>query len=148
MADSKVSSKYRQMEHIKHIKELPDTYVGSSILEEKELYVYDNGKIQKKNINWVPALYKIFDEIIVNAVDNHTRTRREKEKFPKKMIRVMSKLEVEIDKEDYLHDFSSGTLVVLDRLDEDKIKFTTQKGIFNLISNIYLYKYRKMKSLR
>lgn len=43
--------------------------------------------------------------------------------------------EVEIDKEDYLHDFSSGTLVVLDRLDEDKIKFTTQKGIFNLISN-------------
>ena len=35
--------------------------------------------------------------------------------------------EVEIDKEDYLHDFSSGTLVVLDRLDEDKIKFTTQK---------------------
>ena len=35
----------------------------------------------KKNINWVPALYKIFDEIIVNAVDNHTRTRREKEKI-------------------------------------------------------------------
>ena len=53
----------------------------------------------RKNINWVPALYKIFDEIIVNAVDNHTRTRREKEKFPKKMIRVMSKLEVEINKE-------------------------------------------------
>ena len=48
MSDPKISSKYRQMEHIKHIKELPDTYVGSSILEEKELYVYDNGKIQKK----------------------------------------------------------------------------------------------------
>ena len=32
---------------------------------------------------------------MVNAVDNHTRTRREKEKFPKKMIRVMNKLEVE-----------------------------------------------------
>ena len=31
------------MEHIKHIKELPDTYVGSSILEEKELFVYENG---------------------------------------------------------------------------------------------------------
>ena len=36
MSDPKVSSKYRQMEHIKHIKELPDTYVGSSISEEKE----------------------------------------------------------------------------------------------------------------
>ena len=35
------------MEHIKHIKELPDTYIGSSILEE-ELYVYDNEKFRKK----------------------------------------------------------------------------------------------------
>ena len=34
-----------------------------------------------------------------------------------------------------MHNFENGTLVVLDRLDEDKIKFTTQKGIFNLISN-------------
>ena len=91
------NSKYRQMEHIKHIKELPDTYVGSSILEEKELYVYENNKIQKKTISWIPALYKIFDEIIVNAVDNHTRTKRDKEKFSKKMIRVMPKLEVKIN---------------------------------------------------
>ena len=44
------NSKYRQMEHIKHIKELPDTYVGSSICEDKELYVYENDKIVKKSI--------------------------------------------------------------------------------------------------
>ena len=93
------NSKYRQMEHIKHIKELPDTYVGSSISEDKELYIYENNKIIKKIINWIPAIYKIFDEIIVNAIDNHTRTKREKEKFQKKMIRVMSKLEVNINKE-------------------------------------------------
>ena len=93
------NSKYRQMEHIKHIKELPDTYVGSSIPEDKELYIYEEDKIIKQSINWVPALYKIFDEIIVNAIDNHTRTKREKENNPKKMVRVMSKLEVVIDKE-------------------------------------------------
>ena len=126
MSDSKVSSKYRQMEHIKHIKELPDTYVGSSISEEKELYVYDNEKIQKKTINWVPALYKIFDEIIVNAVDNHTRTRREKEKFPKKMIRVMSKLEVNIDKENgIISVLNDGEGIEVKKIDTEK-----KKGIY------------------
>ena len=43
--------------------------------------------------------------------------------------------EVKLGKDDYLSKFNSGTLVVLDKLDKDKIKFTTQKGIFNLISN-------------
>ena len=43
------NSKYQQMEHIKHIKELPDTYVGSSIKEEKELYVYKMEKLKKYN---------------------------------------------------------------------------------------------------
>ncbi len=117
------NSKYRQMEHIKHIKELPDTYVGSSILEEKELYVYHNDKIIKKIINWIPALYKIFDEIIVNAVDNHTRTRREKEKFPKKMIRVMSKLEVNIDKESgVISVLNDGEGIEIKKIDTEKKK--------------------------
>ena len=114
------------MEHIKHIKELPDTYVGSSISEDKDLYVYENDKIIRKTINWVPALYKIFDEIIVNAVDNHTRTKREKEKFPKKMIRVMSKLEVKIDKE-------SGVISVLndgEGIEVKKIDTEKKKGIY------------------
>ena len=123
MTESTISTKYKQMEHIKHIKELPDTYVGSSISEEKELNVYDNGKIQKKNVNWVPALYKIFDEIIVNAIDNHTRTRREKEKFPKKMIRVMSKLEVNIDKETgIISVLNDGEGIEVKKIDTEKTK--------------------------
>ena len=42
------SSKYQQMEHLQHIKELPDTYVGSSIKEEKEMYILNNEKIKNK----------------------------------------------------------------------------------------------------
>ena len=120
------NSKYRQMEHIKHIKELPDTYVGSSISEDKELYIYEEDKIVKKSINWVPALYKIFDEIIVNAIDNHTRTKREKENNLKKMVRVMSKLEVCIDKE-------TGIISVLNNgegIEVKKIDTEKKKGIY------------------
>jgi len=120
------NSKYRQMEHIKHIKELPDTYVGSSVSEDKELFIYENNKILKKAINWVPALYKIFDEIIVNAIDNHTRTKREKENNLKKMVRVMSKLEVTIDKD-------TGVISVLndgEGIEIKKIDTEKKKGIY------------------
>jgi len=120
------NSKYRQMEHIKHIKELPDTYVGSSISEDKELYIYENNKIIKKIINWIPAIYKIFDEIIVNAIDNHTRTKREKEKFQKKMIRVMSKLEVNINKETgEISVLNDGEGIEVKQIDTEK-----KKGIY------------------
>ena len=120
-------TKYQQWEHIKHIRELPDTYVGSSINEEKELFILDeNKKIVKKNINYVPALYKIFDEIIVNAVDNHTRTTQEKEKFPKKMIRVMNNLEVDINKETgYISVLNNGEGIEIKKIDTDK-----KKGIY------------------
>ena len=116
-------SKYQQMEHLKHIRELPDTYVGSSISEEKEMFIYDNNKIIKKNVVWVPALYKIFDEIIVNAVDNHTRTKREKEKFPKKMVRVMSKIEVTIEKESgEISVLNDGEGIEIEQIDTEKHK--------------------------
>ena len=120
------NSKYRQMEHIKHIKELPDTYVGSSVCEDKELYIYENGKITKKSVSWVPAVYKIFDEIMVNAVDNHTRTKREKENNLKRMIRVMSKLMVNINKE-------TGVISVLndgEGIEVKKIDTEKKKGIY------------------
>ena len=119
-------SKYQQMEHIQHIKTLPDTYIGSSENEEKELFIYKNGKISKELINWVPGLYKIFDEIIVNAIDNHTRTKREKEKYPKKMVRVMSKLEVDINKETgEISVLNDGEGVEIHKIDTDK-----NKGIY------------------
>ena len=120
------NSKYRQMEHIKHIKELPDTYVGSSISEDKELFIYENNKILKKSINWVPALYKIFDEIIVNAIDNHTRTKREKENNLKKMVRVMSRLEVTIDKDTgIISVLNDGEGIEIKKIDTEK-----KKGIY------------------
>ena len=116
-------SKYQQMEHIKHIRELPDTYVGSSIMEEKELHVLDNKRIVKRLVNYVPALYKIFDEIIVNAIDNHTRTQQEKENYPKKIIKVMNKLEINIDKETgYISILNNGEGIEIKKIDTEKSK--------------------------
>lgn len=41
----------------------------------QNVWVYDaeSDKLISKNITYVPGLYKIFDEIVVNAADNKQR---------------------------------------------------------------------------
>lgn len=78
MADSTTKSleeKYQKKTPIEHILTRPDTYVGDIKIQEEVMDIFDDDlqRIVKKNIKYVPALYKIFDEIIVNAYD-HTKT--------------------------------------------------------------------------
>ncbi len=37
------------------------------------MWVHEDGKMVQRNITYVPGLYKIFDEILVNAADNKQR---------------------------------------------------------------------------
>lgn len=56
-----------------HILLRPDTYIGSVEHQEQPLWVHDGEKMVQKNVSFVPGLYKIFDEILVNAADNKVR---------------------------------------------------------------------------
>lgn len=51
------------------------TTVGSTDKMTQEMWVYDDvsDNIVKRMVTYVPGLYKIFDEIIVNAADNKQR---------------------------------------------------------------------------
>lgn len=66
---------YEKMTHHEHILELPDTYIGSIESDKEEMWVYDEltEMIKKKEIEYVPGLYKIYDEILVNARDHSIR---------------------------------------------------------------------------
>ena len=68
-----VSKKYQKKTHLEHIKERPDTYIGSVQPRTEDQWVIENGKMCFKEITFVPGLYKIFDEILVNAADNKRR---------------------------------------------------------------------------
>ena len=70
---------------------------------------------------------------IPELLDNENQNIPEIKKVKLNEIPILG--EVNLTKDDYLKNFESGTLVVLDMLDKEKVKFTTQKGIFNLISN-------------
>lgn len=64
---------YQKKSQLEHILLRPDTYIGSTEKQEQQLWVHDGGKMVYKTIKFVPGLYKIFDEILVNAADNKVR---------------------------------------------------------------------------
>jgi DNA topoisomerase-2 len=60
---------------LEHIIDIPDTYIGSIEKTDVDTWVYneEEDKIIFKNIKYIPGLYKIFDELLVNAIDQHVR---------------------------------------------------------------------------
>ena len=70
MANNKsVEDTYSKMSQREHIYKIPDTYMGSVKSQLMDMWVYDNGKIIKKNILFNPGFFKIIDEILMNARD-------------------------------------------------------------------------------
>jgi DNA gyrase/topoisomerase IV subunit B len=58
---------------LEHILLRPDTYIGSTEKQQQQLWVHDGDRMVLQSIGYVPGLYKIFDEILVNAADNKVR---------------------------------------------------------------------------
>ena len=60
---------------IEHIKDNPDTYIGSVELTSKEQWVLSEtcDKIEYRNMDYIPGLFKLFDEGIVNCRDHFAR---------------------------------------------------------------------------
>jgi DNA topoisomerase-2 len=58
-----------------HILDNPDTYIGSVENIDSDLWIMsdDNEKIIEKNISYIPGLFKLFDEGIVNCRDHVVR---------------------------------------------------------------------------
>ena len=72
-----IEEKYTKKDLYTHIVTLPDSYVGSLEKADAECWILENDKIINKEIKYVPGLYKIYDEIIVNAIDQFTRLDRD-----------------------------------------------------------------------
>ena len=73
---------YQQKTEKQHILENPDTYTGSIENVSGPMYIFKDGKIQLSDIDYNPALYKLFDEAIVNCADHIVRTKKRKETIP------------------------------------------------------------------
>ncbi|CAI0404684.1 unnamed protein product [Linum tenue] len=85
-----IEEMYQKKTQLEHILLRPDTYIGSIEKHTQTLWVYEDGRMVNRSVSYVPGLYKIFDEILVNAADN-------KQRDPK-----MNSLKVAIDVENNL----------------------------------------------
>ncbi|KAF1977580.1 type II DNA topoisomerase [Bimuria novae-zelandiae CBS 107.79] len=83
------SSKYQMLTHLEHIMKRPDTYIGSVERTSDKMWVYNSTTeaMEFRDVSYVPGLYKIFDEILVNAADN------------KQNDKNMSEIRVTLDRE-------------------------------------------------
>uniref|UniRef100_A0A7N8WP82 DNA topoisomerase 2 n=1 Tax=Mastacembelus armatus TaxID=205130 RepID=A0A7N8WP82_9TELE len=65
---------YQKKTQLEHILLRPDTYIGTVEPITQQMWVFDEDiGMNQREITYVPGLYKIFDEILVNAADNKQR---------------------------------------------------------------------------
>lgn len=92
-----VNEKYKKYELLEHILALPDTYIGSIEPQKINSYIYDGTKMNMEELVYIPGLLKIFDEVIVNAIDHSMRLKAEEQKG-KEDIKHVKNIKVNIDK--------------------------------------------------
>ena len=70
-----LAKQYQRKTDKQHILDNPDTYIGSVENVDATLWVYDEqqSKMEYRDIEYVPGLYKLFDEGIVNCRDHVIR---------------------------------------------------------------------------
>lgn len=70
-----LAKQYQRKTDKQHILDNPDTYIGSVENVDAEMWVYDDvtKRIALKHIEYIPGLYKLFDEGIVNCRDHVLR---------------------------------------------------------------------------
>ena len=89
----KMTDEYKKLTQRQHVYELPDSYVGSVAVEKTTMLVAPScrSKPYQKEIDIVPALFKIYDEVLVNAIDQHTRRKTRSGKVTEIRITVTAR---------------------------------------------------------
>jgi DNA topoisomerase-2 len=92
-----LATKYKKLDARDHVLTRPGMYIGSIEPDVCDTWVYDGERMIKKTLNYVPGLYKIFDEILVNAIDHSFRLKKEKNEG--KDVNLVKNIKVSIDRE-------------------------------------------------
>lgn len=130
------SDQYQKLSQLEHILKRPDTYIGSVEKSPVEMWCFDAAteNMVYKEVTIVPGLYKIFDEILVNAADNKIRDPTMKNIRVKidpenNLIQVMNDgrgIPVEIHKKEkmYIPELIFGNLLTSSNYDDNEKKVT------------------------
>ena len=75
------SETVQKLTHLQHVLQRPDSYIGSTQPVAETLWILDREHFKRSLVVYSPGLLKIFDEILVNAIDRNSV-------FPKDVTRI------------------------------------------------------------
>ena len=107
MTEQSALSKYQKLTDKEHILKKPDTYIGSIENTEHEGYIFSDDKIVSKEFQYIPGLYKLFDEGIVNCRDHVIRQAQAVKDNIENAIPVTN-IEITIDPDGTIHMYNDG----------------------------------------
>ncbi|KAI1728634.1 DNA gyrase/topoisomerase IV, subunit A domain-containing protein [Ditylenchus destructor] len=150
-----IEKTYQKKTQLEHILLRPDTYIGSvEFCTKTTMWVYDQeeDKIVQRDISFVPGLYKIFDEILVNAADNKQRDPKmnliridiDKAKNEISILNNGKGIPVVIHKGEkmYVPEMIFGTLLTSSNYNDDERKVTGGRNGFGAkLCNIFSTKF-------
>ena len=95
MVNESISEKYVKMEQKEHVLKRPGMYIGSIEKEKTDVWLVDKDGTQmvKTNIEYIPGLFKIYDEIVANAIDHSIRLQSDT------AVNKTKNIKIDIDKE-------------------------------------------------
>ena len=93
---SKLSSEYQMKDQRNHILDAPDTYIGGIEPDRASVWTFDNNKMVRKTIEFIPGLFKCFDECIVNCRDHFIRQQQKKQEGDD--VNTVSLIDIDVNK--------------------------------------------------
>lgn len=145
--------KYVKLNPREHVLTRPGMYIGSLEPDVANTWVYSNNEMQKKDIQYVSGLYKIFDEILVNVLDHIVRLKSHEDGKKVKEVKINIAEDgtisvyndgegIEIVKDDdynmYAPELIFGNMLTSSNYDDDEEKIIGgQNGIGAKACNIY-----------
>lgn len=98
MSSTSLAQQYQKKTDREHILDNPDTYIGSVEHVDAQMYVFDDAsnRIALKTIEYIPGLYKLFDEGVVNCRDHVIRMLQASFQPEGVNVKLVSHIEVQI----------------------------------------------------
>ncbi len=96
-----IAETYKDKELEEHILSDPDTYAGSIEPQEEDVWCVseESGNMYKTRIKFIECFYKLFDEILVNSIDQHKRIAARLETDPECGLKPVKRISVTVDEE-------------------------------------------------
>jgi DNA topoisomerase-2 len=144
MKEKNIEEKYKILDQISHVLLRPGVYIGSCKPTLTNKWILKDNKMSFEEISYIPAFIKLYDEILMNAIDESKRNKLNtiKVTVDGDRIRVYDNGGISIVKhkeyDKFIPEIIFGTLLSGSNFDEDdERKWAGQNGIGAKATNIF-----------